>query len=269
MRVQYELTDEFMNQEFVNTGERPNRFQTLTVDPKQATPQQRQALVDMGIRPLSVLIFLGEPYVTGVNVANRVLKADHYLTEAEAWALIEGMVEPYRAAKAEAEAKERLFKEQRQREAEERRIQDEQRQREAEAKHAATDARLRNIQWREDGTAIHDLYDALVWVSDVEQDDRFSGNWVKTITGLDTSKRDGYMYVGEWVERGTVELRRGEQQVFLVAGTEGSRKYQTTTYQVVVINEAGEFEKTGIRTDDDQPGWALRIRDDIAKLLEG
>lgn len=267
MRVKYQLTREFTDAEFVATGQRPAMEQTLELDLKSATPDQRAALLTIGFRLNTTALWvdnrLGTPVpgTNGPHVSVEPLVADHYLTADEAWQFITDMAAAWPGVKAEAEA--RAAERQRQQQAENalRAQQEQARQQAAAARAAARRAALLNIAWADDGTAIHDLYDALVEVSDVAQDDRFQGNWVKRVTGVRAGHDDGYDIEGEWVNTGTVELRRGQQQVFLVAGTTGSRKYQTTTYQVVVLTAEGTFEKPAIRTTSAKPGWVLRIRD--------
>lgn len=51
--------------------------------------------------------------------------------------------------------------------------------------------------------------------------------------------------------------------------TSGSRRYQTSFYQIVEMLSDGTLEPTHITTTSATPGWALRIRDAVRDKLEG
>lgn len=133
-----------------------------------------------------------------------------------------------------------------------------------EEKRAKIIAANSTFEWN-NGKAICDLYTQIVAVAGIYQDNRFSSNWVKRITAVDTSKQNGYCFQGEFINSGTVEITN-EPQLFLIAGTSGSRKNNTTTYLVVVLVN-GKLERTEIQTDNGKSGWALRIRDAVAAKL--
>ena len=124
--------------------------------------------------------------------------------------------------------------------------------------------RANNIVWNAEGKAVVELLDALQIVSGDEQDSRFA-NWAKEVTSI-TSDETGYGFEGKWVNAGSVEVER-KVHVYLLASTSGSRKNQTTTYRVVLMNADGKLERTDITTTNKTPGWALRIRDRVAALL--
>jgi len=96
-------------------------------------------------------------------------------------------------------------------------------------------------------------------------DHRFR-HWVRQVESVDLSKATGYAFVGDFVNEGTTEVDDGPA-VYLVATVEGSRRYQVTTYDVV-IRRGAELETTDIETDNTSKGWALRIRDQVAALLD-
>jgi len=41
----------------------------------------------------------------------------------------------------------------------------------------------------------------------------------------------------------------------------------TTHYEIIYMDDAGNLKPTDIATDNDEPGWALRIRDRVADKL--
>ena len=112
---------------------------------------------------------------------------------------------------------------------------------------------------------IRNLQAELLDVVAPDRDTRWS-HWAKRVDRIDEAQRNGYMYVGEFINRGTVEVRPG-RSVYIVAIQSGSRRYRTTTYTVVLMHSDGTLETTEYRTTDDTPGWALRLRDAVMTLL--
>lgn len=63
--------------------------------------------------------------------------------------------------------------------------------------------------------------------------------------------------------------RSDRPRVLLVSSQTGSNRYRTTSYQVVVLNTDGTIEAvSSLHTTDDKGGWALRLRDGVAELLQ-
>jgi hypothetical protein len=111
------------------------------------------------------------------------------------------------------------------------------------------------------------LLDALVAATGRHQDHRFRP-WARLVTGVDKTKTDGYAFIGGFVKEGTVEVEL-KPKVFIVMTSEGSAKYQTKYYTVVVMDAQGNLTKTDIATDESKgQGWALRLRDDVASLVD-
>lgn len=116
---------------------------------------------------------------------------------------------------------------------------------------------------------VRDLYDEILEVvaqAEGEPDSRFR-HWVKQVESVDTEVASGYAFEGKFINEGTIEIAV-EPTVFLVKTVRGSRKYQTATYNVVIMDENGNLSLTDIRTTDARPGWALRIRDKVAELVQ-
>lgn len=97
-------------------------------------------------------------------------------------------------------------------------------------------------------------------------DGRFN-NWAKSIESVDTSKTNGYSLVGEFVPSGTVEVEI-TPRVYLTATAQGTRANHVTTYLVIRMDADGTLSATDIVTNDNTRGWALRIRDQVAALIE-
>jgi len=98
------------------------------------------------------------------------------------------------------------------------------------------------------------------------RDSRFK-DWAKSIAKVNRKATNGYAFDGDWVNDGTIELEL-KPRVFLVAFTHGSRKYNVTEYAIVTMDANGELHPTEIKTDSGASGWALRIRDIVADLLD-
>ena len=98
-------------------------------------------------------------------------------------------------------------------------------------------------------------------------DHRFRGAWARRVTAVDSSLSTGYCFEGEFVNYGTVEYNPGPA-VYLVKTVNGSNRYHPGTYTAVLMNEHGELKGTDVTTTDQERGWALRIREGVAKLLE-
>ena len=112
---------------------------------------------------------------------------------------------------------------------------------------------------------VGNLYDDVFAASGLEADRRFK-SWVKFVTKVDQTAKNGYAFVGDFVREGTSEYEV-KPQVFLVAATTGSAKYHTMYYQTVVMDAQGNLSKGVVKTDDSESGWALRIRDAMTKLV--
>ena len=99
-----------------------------------------------------------------------------------------------------------------------------------------------------------------------KQDYRFRP-WVKTVDSVDREKSDGYCFNGKFINDGTTEIEV-KPRLFLVMTSSGSRRYQQQHYNVIAMDEFGNLSATNIHTDNNKPGWALRIRDATAALLK-
>lgn len=110
------------------------------------------------------------------------------------------------------------------------------------------------------------LIKSLIEAADAKQDSRWR-RWAKVVEDVDKRQSNGFCFLGDFIANGTVEISNDKPLVVLLATTDGSRRYQTITYNVLVIHPDGRIEKTGITTDDNARGWALRIRDRVAELL--
>lgn len=112
---------------------------------------------------------------------------------------------------------------------------------------------------------ILELQKALLDAASDGIDHRFS-NWAKEITGIDWSRNDGYMYQGDFIPTGSVEVPDGHNGLYLTCSTGGSRKYQTSVYRLMKIVN-GEIVKTKFCTSSEKRGWALRLRDHVEAAL--
>lgn len=115
---------------------------------------------------------------------------------------------------------------------------------------------------------IRNLYEELLETAeaaDGTRDHRWK-KWAKRVDSVDTSKNNGYAFVGEWVEKGTID-EPAQPGLYLTGITRGSNKYQTTTYRFIRMDSDGNLHDTGIVDNDETRGWALRVREQVKSLL--
>lgn len=91
--------------------------------------------------------------------------------------------------------------------------------------------------------------------------------WAKTVTAVDQGQSNVYAFDGDFVNDGDIEIEI-KPTVFLVCTIQGSRRYQTKYYNVVTMGADGTLSLADIRTTGIERGWALRIRNQIADLVE-
>lgn len=93
----------------------------------------------------------------------------------------------------------------------------------------------------------------------------YNGGWVKEVTGVDTSKSNGYAFEGDFVNyaaKGSqVECGDG---LYLVCSIEGSRKNQRKEVAAYRITGEQVEKVTDWVTGND---WALKLRAEVAELL--
>ena len=114
---------------------------------------------------------------------------------------------------------------------------------------------------------IRDLKKEVLKISQLTLDRRFK-SWVKWVDSVDTSKTNGYAFVGDFVKDGTIEIEVGQPRLLLAQATSGSMKYNSAYYQIVKLNEDGSLTALDISDNDQNLGWALRIRDSVKNVLD-
>lgn len=96
---------------------------------------------------------------------------------------------------------------------------------------------------------------------------RRSKFWMKTLTGVDASKSDGYAFLGEFAQyEATIEVADGTWVLGYIEDVRSSGRMDgrdVTLYQV----RSGELTKVEHWYLDANRGWALKIRDEIASLI--
>lgn len=112
------------------------------------------------------------------------------------------------------------------------------------------------------GEVLEDLYQGsqLPWDSRYDQ-------WAKWIVRVDTTKSDGYCFVGEFVPKGTSEVRGGPRLALVMRTAPGTARYHYRAFRVVIWHPDGSVTPTDLQTTAERAGWALRLRDETAALL--
>lgn len=284
--VSYDLSNEAVNRIFVETGKRPSAHQTVEINPETLTTEERQAIADLDwtkhLEATRPAIFSGaclqdikisDSKFERPQIRARRREFNQMLSERNALDVILYMATSKKQVDLELptaieaydikRATEKAEREEWNRKQSEK-MAVEKAEREAQYQSKRLDAMT--VNWNDD-KAICNLYAAIVAASEVEMDSRFSSNWVKEIDAVDANQPNGYCFVGKFINDGTVEIEK-KKHVYLIAGTSGSRKHNTTEYRVVTMDENGILHKSEIHTDNDKAGWSLRIRDAIAALLQ-
>ena len=104
-------------------------------------------------------------------------------------------------------------------------------------------------------------------VSQLKVDHRWKP-WAKYINECDMSKEDGYIFTGDWIHSGTVQVETGKHRIILACATHGSNKYHYRYFRVLIQKPDASLEWTELGTDDSEKGWALRLRDAVCALLD-
>lgn len=282
MKFRYSPTDELKKEIFVRTGKTPNSPMYLEISDLDSTPQQRLLFVTLEreMKALNINTYGSVPVGT-LEISERTFSVPGaYLgpvsveiTPDLVWAAVDALLEAlpeFKQRLAEAQAafeieQTRCIEKMAADKAERERLQELVRQERA-AKHAAEIEAAQHPVWV-DGKAKIDLFDTLFVVAELDKDERWN-SWCKEVVSVDPSQSNGYYFRGEFVNEseGTVELD-AQNRLFLVAATDGSRKYQTTTYRAVMLKDGVFSRVEGIETDNSTGGWSLRIRDQIAEAL--
>ena len=113
---------------------------------------------------------------------------------------------------------------------------------------------------------VRNLLDELIETHTCYGEKERGKRWAKEITGIKPDS-GAYMFEGDFVAGGTIEVSPKEQ-IYLVHMRTGSAKYNYSQYQVIKMQADGELIHTGIKDDDDEKGWNLRIRDRVQVELD-
>lgn len=70
---------------------------------------------------------------------------------------------------------------------------------------------------------------------------RYNGGWMKKVTGLDKSKKNGFSLIGDFVDAGTTK-NDYEAGLYINCNIAGSRKNQEKIIQLLKLNDDGSLE---------------------------
>lgn len=113
---------------------------------------------------------------------------------------------------------------------------------------------------------IENLHNKVIGASGLDIDRKFSP-WAKFIDKINYDKKDGYMFVGEFIKDRTIEFDPKERLI-LVCARYGSRKNASNYYRLCILRSSGDVEAVGEEFSDEDRGWALVIRPEVERLLE-
>lgn len=112
----------------------------------------------------------------------------------------------------------------------------------------------------EKGQVLIDLEDEIL--KKIDNTTRYNGGWVKSVTGLDQTKTNGYSIIGEFLKSGVQWLSPG---LYLDCSKGGSRKHQDVYHSLVKLNTDGTIEL--LQQEINNLSWAVALWDKIEKEL--
>lgn len=112
---------------------------------------------------------------------------------------------------------------------------------------------------------VMNLYDALAEAAGDPQNPEYK-NWAKYVDYVDPDLVGGWMFVGDFVPKGTSEVEV-KPSVFIVLSTDGPPEMPRGIYRIVIMDSGGKISGTNCWTDDSTPGWSYRLRDYVLDFL--
>lgn len=93
--------------------------------------------------------------------------------------------------------------------------------------------------------------------------------WIKQLAGVDRTKQDGYAFEGEFRRfEETVEVPTGTAFLAYIEDARASGRVDGRYVDLYVVTPDGKLDKARHWYLDAGRGWALKIRDEIADLLD-
>jgi hypothetical protein len=260
--VQAKYSKKYQDEYFLENGVYPNVWKH-TYKSNEIDKDLRAALVDLGWFGFSTHVLCHSAISSTRDFKPSIgysdtIEFDHLPSEEEVEEIIKELACEMRLLKSELN--ERVEKWRRETEAQ-KRVEEKHKERRELEKAELEEKRIAEAQTVK---PVDDLYQKLMIVSGLEADDRFS-NWIKFVDTVNAHEPGAYMFEGDFLREGTVEVVP-ERQLFLVATTSGSRKYQTTHYCLIEKTAQGKLIKQHVENDRKQ-GWALRMRPHVETLL--
>lgn len=109
------------------------------------------------------------------------------------------------------------------------------------------------------------LFNFFEETKEIETVTRYNGGWLKTVTGLDKTKTNGYSIIGEFTKAGNYkhEYKNG---LYLDCSKGGSRKNQEFNYHLFRVDDDG-FHLIQVFEDGGR-NWACEFWENIEKELQ-
>lgn len=94
--------------------------------------------------------------------------------------------------------------------------------------------------------------------------------WIKRLGRVDTSKKDGFAFIGEFTSfNATVEAEVGTYYLACRPDVRSNGRLDGRKVTLYVVSASGELEVADEWEAGPERGWALRVRDDIAAYVNG
>jgi hypothetical protein len=93
-------------------------------------------------------------------------------------------------------------------------------------------------------------------------------SWIRHLTGVDTSKSDGFAFEGPWAKFGaSVEVEQGTFFMSYVEDRASTGRIRDRDVELLRVTAEGHLVRVGYWQCGPAAGWALRCRDEIAQIL--
>lgn len=94
-------------------------------------------------------------------------------------------------------------------------------------------------------------------------------SWIKNLDRVDTTKSDGYAFVGQFARFGaTVEIPVGSYYLAYEEDVSSAGKLRGRAVYLYRVKADGEWDEACFELDESY-GWALKVRDKIAEVVNG
>lgn len=261
--ISYTLTSEYRKAQLIATGTEPNSLVKVSYELESLTEAQRALIVEFTGVYSSYFIAIQEeklisatssswaPSEPRIDATN--MQFDHILSQDEVFAQMRRMLDDRAALKPQLAEAKAAFRAEQDAKAKAAREAKEKREAEQVAKVAATkEAAAQPIEFKE-GKAILNLHQRIADL--ITGGEKAVVGWIKQTVGIDKTKQDGFMYSGDWVNKGPVEI------------DDLGKVYLASINDRIYLLTLREGKLSKITAVTNGKGWALVLREKVQQAL--